>query len=370
MSHLEGTNTSSVTTSERDFLPTAAIETLRLRARLLSRIRQFFDSSGYWEVETPILSHEIVVDAFLEPFMTHWLAESGGGGRSRGDEQKSELFLQTSPELAMKRLLAAGAKAIYQITHAMRNGELGRYHNPEFTMIEWYRVGDTHQEQMVFVERLVLEIDQAIQPTPEANAACERDFSEDGGARLTKGFERVTYDAAFQRFTGTKILRLSAPELADVARRHSIAVPPGLQSDDRDAWLNLLLIELVEPNLGHDKPVFLYDYPASQAALARVRGDSPAVAERFELYIRGIEICNGYRELTDPNELRRRIEKQASIRNREGHRDLPPTSRLIAAMEAGLPECAGVALGFDRLMMVLIGAASIREVMAFPFDRA
>jgi lysyl-tRNA synthetase class 2 len=185
-------------------------------------------------------------------------------------------------------------------------------------------------------------------------------------------FERLTYDEAFERFAGERVLGKSPPALAALARQHGIAPPPGLAADDRDGWLNLLLALVVEPHLGRTQPVFLYDYPASQSALARVRSDpgAPPVAERFELYLGGVELCNGYHELTDPAELRRRMAEQNAIRVREGSRPLPMHNRLLDAMEAGLPPCAGVALGFDRLMLLAVGAESVADVIAFPFERA
>ncbi|MFH1264304.1 MAG: EF-P lysine aminoacylase EpmA [Planctomycetota bacterium] len=375
-----------------DFLPAASLEMLRLRAELLAEVRRFFDARGFWEVETPLLSHDVVVDAWLEPFTTRWTA---GGPAARDDSActgTDGLFLQTSPEFGMKRLLCAGATAIYQITRAMRNGEFGRYHNPEFTMIEWYRVGETHHGQMELAEELVaavIERAAGCGRSPDRATETDRRSPSSSGdllsqnrrghrpapnvalpTRCERPFDRLTYDEAFERYAGTKVLKLSTPQLADVARSRGIEPPPGLPADDRDGWLNLLLAELVEPHLGRERGQFLYDYPASQAALARIRDDDPPVAERFELYLDGIEICNGYHELTDARELRERMRTQAAIREKEGRRRLPQRSRLLDAMEAGLPDCAGVALGFDRLVMYAVGARSLAEVIAFPFDRA
>lgn len=341
------------------YLPTAALQRLKHRSELLEEIRRFFRDRDYWEVETPILSHDIVVDAYLEPFATQWQP----AGNFDPDNPSSEtLFLQTSPEFGMKRLLAAGAEAIFQITRAFRNGEVGRYHNPEFTMLEWYRTGNTHHEQMQLTEELT-----------KAVFAKSREIHPDGKHSvpdLSRPFVKMTYDQAFERFAGTKVLHLSLRELAILAKKKNIAPPPGLEDDDRDGWLNLLLAELVEPHLGQNVPLFLYDYPASQSALAKVREDDPPVSERFELYIQGIELCNGYHELTDADELRKRMQGQAAIRKHEGRQSLPNENRLLDAMEAGLPDCAGVALGVDRLLMLALGAESIAEVTAFPFDRA
>lgn len=345
---------------QRDWRPTASLAILQLRARVLQVARDFFHARGYWEVETPILSHDVILDAFLDPFTTGWRPDP----TSR--EIASELFLQTSPEFGMKRLLAAGATAIYQVARVMRNGELGRLHNPEFTMLEWYRVGDTHREQMRLVEELVRAVFEHVSREDDA-------MSSGRGTDLrlvSEPFEWITYDAAFERYAGTRVLELGIDRLRKLAEEHDVSASLSFHAEDRDSWLNLLLAELVEPHLGRDRPQFVYDYPASQAALARTRNESPPVAERFELYIDGIEVCNGYHELTDPCELRRRMSEQAASRAAHGYPPLPPNERLLATMEAGLPPCAGVALGFDRLLMLATGAGSVRDVIAFPFDRA
>ncbi len=306
---------------------------------MLTALRDFFRDAGYWEVETPLLSHDVVIDAHLDPYSIR--------------VNDTERFLQTSPEFAMKRLLASGADAIYQVTRAFRRGEVGRMHNPEFTMVEWYRVGDSHHDQMDFTERLVRAM--------SLEASTEQKLHE-------PRFNRLTYDEAFERAIGVRVLQKSVEGLRHLCRQHEVVLPDGL-GDDRDAWLNVLLSECVEPTLGVDGPEFLYDYPASQAAPAKTR-DADGVAERFELYLNGIELCNGYRELTDADVLRRRNAEQNALREKYGHRPLPTYSRLLDAMDAGLPECSGVALGFDRLLMVLTGSASIADVIAFPFDRA
>jgi elongation factor P--(R)-beta-lysine ligase len=346
-----------------DFLPTAKLAILQHRARLLRAVRQFFDDRDYWELETPLLSHDIVVDAWLEPFVADWLPEPqkwAAGGQP--------LYLQTSPEFAMKRVLAAGATAVWQICKAFRNGEVGRRHNPEFTMLEWYRVGDDHHAQMQVTEDLVRSILQAgVAVRAESESMAVRRGCE------AVPYERLTYDQAFQRHAGRTVLDATQAELAALGLRRGLVPPPGLNGDDRDGWLNFLLAELVEPHLGRDRPTFLLDYPASQAALAKTRCDvpgGPAIAERFELYIDGIELCNGYHELTDAAILRQRIEEQTTLRTAAGLRPLPRESRLLDVMEAGLPESSGVALGLDRLLMLALGCTSIDEVLAFPLARA
>lgn len=331
--------------SSTDYRPTATLAVLQLRARLLSTLRRFFDERGYFEVDTPLLSHDRVVDPHLEPFVV-------AGARL-------PLYLQTSPEFGMKRLLAAGAQAIYQIGHVFRAHELGRLHNPEFTMAEWYRVGDTHVEQMQVVEDLVVEVFSDARRAG-ANAA----------PVPLSPFLRTTYREAFERHTGRDVLVMTADQLIELAAERGVSIPDSFNATDRDGCLNLLLAELVEPHLGHERPEFLCDYPASQAAIARIRPDTPPVAERFELYLAGIELCNGYHELTDASELRRRMEVESRRRESEGQSPLPESIRLLAAMDAGLPACAGVALGFDRLLMLAAGAKTLAEIIPFAFDNA
>lgn len=349
-----------------DWRPSASLEMLRLRARLLAAVRRFFDEREYFEVDTPLLSHERVIDPHLEPFLV--VPESpAAGAASVRPRPLASLSLQTSPEFAMKRLLAAGARAIYQVGHVFRAGELGRLHNPEFTMVEWYHVGQTHFEQMQTVEELVRTV------CDEGRSGDRGPGTGDRGALHElppTPFGRTTYRAAFVQHAGIDVLAMPTGEIAAWARGRGLHPPPGLAAGDRDGWLNWLLAELVEPRLGLERPEFLHDYPASQAALARVRDEDPPVAERFELYWRGIELCNGYHELTQPDELRRRIEAESRRREGEGLGALPPPERLLAAMAHGLPDCTGVALGFDRLMMLAAGAERIDEVFPFSFERA
>lgn len=323
-----------------DFGPTASWENLRLRAELLGRVREFFGRHGFLEVETPVLSADTVVDRHLDPF---WVATDD---ESSGSRSARKLWLQTSPEFAMKRLLAAGGEAIYQVARAFRQGEQGPLHNPEFTIVEWYRVGDGMSEGIGFLSDL-----------------CE--------ALLDRGpAERVSYREAFERHAGVDPHAADADVLRSAAERYEIAVPVSLREDDRDGWLDLLLSAQVGPRLGERRPAIVYDYPASQAALACVRTGDPPLAERFELYVSGIELANGYYELVDPDELARRNTENNALRKADGKSALPDESRLLAAMAAGLPAASGVALGFDRVAMLAAGASRIEEVIAFPFDRA
>jgi len=328
------------------FLPSASLPTLVVRARALAATRQFLDSRGYLEVDVPLLSADRVIDPNLAPFVV----------RNADDDQRIEksrpYHLQTSVEFGMKRLLSAGATAIYQLSHVFRAGEQGPRHNPEFTMLEWYRVGDTHLEQMAETEELVTHL----------FALC--------GRTLPRPFGRITYQTAFERCLGLDPLRASTGELSQAARARQLPVPDSLELSDRDGWLNLLLAFCVEESLGIDRPEFVCDYPASQAALARLRPGDPPVAERFELYLEGIELCNGYHELTEADELRGRIQSESDRRAGEGLPSLPIHNRLLESMEYGLPPCAGTALGFDRVLMLALKAGCIDEVIPFAWDRA
>jgi lysyl-tRNA synthetase class 2 len=325
-----------------DWRPAASLEVLKLRARMLERIRAFFSSRGVLEVETPILSHAAATDPHLASLATRY----SGPGAARG----TALYLHTSPEFPMKRLLAAGAGSIFQICRVFRDGEAGRLHNPEFTMIEWYRVGFDHHALMAEVAELIA-------------AAL-------GAERSLDSPEKLSCRQAFERHVGLDPHRASGRELAERARVLGIAAPATLDEHDLDGWRDLLLTQAVEPHLGRGRLSFLYDYPATQAALARVRPGDPPLASRFEAYLDGMELANGFHELGDAAEQRRRFEQDLARRQASGLPPLPMDQRLLAALETGLPECSGVALGFDRVVMAACGATSIAQVLAFPVDRA
>ena len=248
----------------------------------------------------------------------------------------------------MKRLLAAGSGPIYQLCKVFRDGEAGRRHNPEFTLLEWYRPGFDHHQLMDEVAALVTAVFDPVSPGT---------------------VEKLTYEEAFVRHAGINPLDADAVQLAECARAHGID-SHGLDPHSVTDWCDLLLTHRVEPHLGQGHLTFLYDYPAAQAALARLRPDRPQVAERFELYLNGIELANGFHELGDAREQRQRFEHDLAARTRLGLPLPPPDERLLAALHAGLPDCAGVALGIDRLVMLATGASSIAEVIAFPLDRA
>jgi lysyl-tRNA synthetase class 2 len=300
-------------------------ERLRGRSDLLARLRRWFVADGFVEVETPIASREVIPERHIAP-----VALSSGE------------WLQASPEMAMKRLLCHGAGPIFQVAHAFRAGERGVLHSPEFTMVEWYRPGDDLGAGLDRVDRLMRDL----LASPPA--------------------VRTSYREAFARNVGVDPHTAGVEELRRLAcdRLGDDFVECG---EDRDEWLNLLLAKLVEPSLGRDGPELLFHYPASQAALARRTRDERGaeVAERFELYWRGVELANGYAELTDAAELRTRLERANDLRAADGDPRLPMPEGLLADMESpGLPPSCGVALGFDRLAMLALGAESIAEVMA------
>ena len=315
--------------------PTATLAALRLRADMLTAVRSYFADRGVLEVETPILSAGAVSDPHIESLTT----------RIAG--RPNPWFLSTSPEFPMKRLLAAGSGDIYQVCKVFRDAEIGRWHNCEFTMIEWYRLGFDDHALMSEVETLAA-----------ALLAPHR--------RLAPA-ERLTYAEALQRHAGVDIHADSDAALEHAAAAHGIDSPAGL---DRDAKLDLLMGVVAGPQLGRDRPCFICDYPASQASLARLKPGSPAVAARFEFYLDGIELANGFHELANASEQRARFTQDLAVRGIRGQAQPPMDERLLAALQAGMPDCAGVALGFDRLVAVALGATGLAQAMAFTVDNA
>ncbi len=331
------------TDTSGDWRPAAALEVLKLRARLLEQIRAFFSGRGVLEVETPILSSAAVTDPALESFTTRYTGPLFPHGYI--------LYLHTSPEFPMKRLLAAGSGSIYQICKVFRDGESGRRHNPEFTLLEWYRLGFDHHRLMAETGELVM---QLLAPTLRLNPP-----------------EQLTYREAFLRHANIDPHTATSSDYAAVADEHGIRAPTDLhQHSDVPVWRDLLLTHAVEPKLGQGHLTFIYDYPASQASLARIQPGNPPLAARFELYLNGIELANGFHELADADEQRVRFERQLHARTAGDQPVIPMDERLLAALAHGLPDCAGVALGFDRLVMLASGVRTIDDVMAFPLDRA
>ncbi len=324
--------------SSADWRPAASLPVLHGRASMMARIRGYFASQAVTEVQTPLLSRAAVSDAQIES-----VAARPAGGAPH--------FLQTSPEYPMKRLLAAGFGDCYQACPVFRDGEAGRLHNPEFTMIEWYRLGFGVADLQQDVDRLL-------------RIACQ-------GLRSFAPMRRMSYREAIREGCGLDC-RTAAPEALRAALAARGLEPANADGWDRDAWLDLLMGAVVGPALGHDAPVFVDEYPASQAALAQLRTepDGTRVAERFELYVDGLELANGFHELGDAVEQRARFEHDLTVRQQNGQVRNPLDERLLAALAEGLPDCAGVALGFDRLVMAAFRLPSLQDAMAFPADRA
>lgn len=321
-----------------DWQPTASLHNLRFRAAVNAKIRHFFADKNVLEVETPMLSQAAVSDPYLVPMQTEVSAP--------GKPQKT-YFLHTSPEYPMKRLLAAGSGSIYQLGKVFRNDECGRRHNPEFTLLEWYRVGFDEQQLMDEVEALITFVDAEI--------------SEQGA------FSRLTYRSAFQQFLSFDPHKVTLEWLQEQVKTQ---VSPELELADIDSCLDILMSHVIEPQLQH--PTFIYDYPASMSALAAVHKDGQGtfVARRFELYMAGIELANGYFELTHADEQQRRFANDQQKRQAFTGDVLPTDQYLLAALEQGMPSCAGVALGVDRLLMLLLNVNDISQVISFDGDNA
>ena len=321
----------------KDWKPTANLKALRLRADLYALVRRFFAERGVLEVETPVLSSAGNTDPNIESFALRF-----DGPRSAGDATR---WLRTSPEFPLKRLLAAGVGDCYELGRVFRNGEAGKRHNPEFTMLEWYRVGMDHHQLMDEVSELLK-------------------------AALTLAGRRATVrDTSFRQLYQDKFgfdpMLAPEEELRSPLQVYGID-PAGLTRDD---WLDLLMTHLIQPTLPANRILLVYDYPASQCALAKVRAGDPPLAERFEVFLGPLEVANGYHELNDAAEQRQRFEADLA-RRRERQAALPDIDERLLAGLPKLPACAGVALGVDRLMMALMGTDRISDVLAFPFDRA
>ena len=314
----------------------ATIDLLKQRARVLSRIRRFFEDRDVLEVETPLLYR----CGSCDPFLKSWRAYVDG------DEENTAYYLQTSPEYAMKRLLASGSGSIYQMSKVFRGDEQGRYHNPEFTLLEWYRVGWTYKQLMVEVAELI----QLFLPDMPRTEYGYRDL--------------------FLEYLSVDPWQVSAETLQQVASVHGVTIPESVDAHDKDMWLMWLLATLIEPQWLNKGLVFVYDYPPTQANLAEL-GDTPygQVAKRFEVYINGIELANGFQELQDAQQQRQRFIADNEKRQRLGLPQVAMDEHLLAALSAGLPACAGVALGIDRLLLSLFGVDELAQVLAFSFVR-
>lgn len=313
-----------------DWQPSATLITLHQRAALLRRIREFFYLRHFLEVETPILSHSSVTDVYLASFTSQLSHDT--------------LYLQTSPEYHMKRLLAAGSGPIFQLSKSFRKDEQGRLHNPEFTMLEWYRPGFNHHALMDEMQEFLQTILQC------------------------SSVDRMSYADMFLKYLHFN------PHQATIADVQQLAVQLEMGNldlgDDKDPWLQVLMLHFIEPQLGAAQPIMIYDFPASQAALAKIRKDNDHLAERFEVYYRGIELANGFHELTDHEEQRQRFFNDLAKRRELGLPDIPLDPHFLAALSHGLPACSGVAVGIDRLIMLALQKSSIAEVISFTYDHA
>lgn len=322
-----------------DWVPSASFDALRTRAVLYARIRDFFLAREVLEVETPILSQAGNNDPNIASFSVEFTGRTDGAPRTR--------WLRTSPEFPLKRLLAAGLGDCYELGRVFRDGEAGGRHNPEFTMLEWYRVGWDQQ-------RLLKEAAELVNM---ALGLVGR------GAQL----QRIAYRDLYRQQLGIDPFLADEQSLGNALGNVEID-PHGLARDD---WLDLLMTHRLQPEFAAGQLLGVYDYPASQCALAKLRGEgSDAVAERFELYLGPLELANGYHEQCEPSEQRMRFQRDLESRRQRGDPQPPLDERLLAALVHGLPSCAGVALGVDRLLMAMLGSDQIDTVLAFEFARA
>ncbi|QQF77490.1 elongation factor P--(R)-beta-lysine ligase [Histophilus somni] len=315
--------------------PSASIQNLLARAKIIADIRRFFTERGLLEVETPVLSEFGVTDVHLSTFSTAFT--------SPFMEKSKTLWLTTSPEYHMKRLLACGSGAIFQLCRVFRNEEVSKRHNPEFTMLEWYR---PHFDMY----RLINEVDDLLQQILDCEPA-----------------ESFSYQFVFQEHVGIDPLSAPINELIEKARECHL---DGAENEDRDTLLQFLFSTLVEPNIGQNKPIVVYHFPATQAALAQISTEDHRVAERFEFYYNGLELANGFNELTDAQEQEHRFNQDNRLREQLGLPQHEIDHRFLGALQAGLPNTAGVALGVDRLIMLALGAENISEVISFNIDCA
>jgi lysyl-tRNA synthetase class 2 len=316
-----------------DWRPSVSLEILKKRAQLLADVRLFFAQKQVLEVETPILSVAAPTAPYLDSFKTNYIPI--------GTADRQAYYLQTSPEFAMKRLLASGSGSIYQIAKVFRNGERGKLHSPEFTMLEWYRLTLTLEQLMDEVAELLMSV---------------------AGFRTTV---RLSYSAVFRQYLDIDLFDCSDEALKLAALAYIPSITDSFELA-RDGWLELLMSEVIEPKLADlRQPVFIYDFPASQAQLAKVKIDEQGrqVAARFELYAGGLELANGYDELREADTLRHRFEQDNQQRIKLNKPEMPIDQNLLAAMKTGFPACSGVALGLDRLLMLLMNQKEINQAL-------
>ncbi|MFT5003944.1 MAG: lysyl-tRNA synthetase class 2 [Psychrobacter glaciei] len=316
-------------------------EVAKSRGNVINAIRDFFENKNVIEVETPSLSIGTVTDPYLEAFSTQY------NYLDNSDiDQSQQLYLQTSPEFHMKRLLASGYGCIFQICKAFRHEDSGRYHNPEFTLLEWYRIGfDQHD--------LMAEIDELLSTVVK-----------------TQKSEKISYQNLFIKFVSIDPLTATFAQLYGVIELHGKAADWLYESDDCDLLLQFIFSEIIEKNIGLSRPCFVYNFPIAQASLAKECADDNRVAQRFECYFKGVELANGFNELTDADTQITRFEQDNSKRQQLGLATKNIDENFIKALQSGLPQCAGVALGIDRLMMIALGKSAIEDVISFPIERA
>lgn len=308
---------------------------------MLQAIRLFFQDRNVLEVETPNLCRSTGTDPNLQFFSSRYHGPGAQAGLN--------VYLQTSPEFAMKRLLAAGSGPIFQVCKAFRNTESGRFHNPEFTILEWYRPGFTLDELMDETEALLFML---LNPTVQLKTS-----------------ERSRYATVFRAHAGVDPLTANLAEFEACAAEHRLMEAAGVCGSERSAWLDFLFSHLVQPQLGRECISMIYDYPACQSALARLRPENPAVAERVEVFVEGGELANGFYELADATEQERRFEEDLIERKRRGLPLPDKDRRFLAALKAGLPQCSGIAVGLDRVLMLICGAPVIDDILAFPLKQ-
>lgn len=314
--------------------PSAPIKNLLARAKIIADIREFFTDRGLLEVETPVLSEFGVTDLHLSTFNTEFIAPFG--------ELSKTLWLSTS-RISHETFTGCWQWANFQISKVFRNEEAGNRHNPEFTMLEWYR-------PYFDMYRLMNEVDDLLQQILDCKPA-----------------ETLSYQFVFQEYVGLDPLSATRQELVEAARKHHFMAD---ENEDRDTLLQFLFSEVVEPNIGQEAPVAVYHFPSSQAALAQLSPEDSRVAERFEFYYKGLELANGFHELTDAREQQHRFEQDNRLREKAGLPQHEIDHRFLAALQAGIPNTSGVALGVDRLIMIALGAKSIKEVISFSVECA
>ena len=321
--------------------PSMSWENAIKRAEILAKIRAFFLAKNVVEVETPILASSTVTDVHLEAFATQYHYS-----QASHYDLASVLYAQTSPEFAMKRLLADGYGCCYQICKAFRHEQHGRFHNPEFTMLEWYRVGFNHLQLMDEVSELLA-----------ISLGCNQ-------------VEKISYQQLFLREINIDPLNTDKVALINIISANDKLSDWLVTEDSLDTLLQFIMAELIEPHIGQNIPCFVYDFPASQASLARISPTDHRVAERFECYYRGVELANGFNELTDSEQQNERFKNDNKIRVQSGKPELEIDTKFISALKSGLPSCAGVALGIDRLIMLATSANHIDQVLTFPITNA